>query len=78
MTFDDDFCQIHFLTGRHRNIACNNLHINWPPPEVLDYCGFQYKRIRYSEITDEQRDGMEHVARGAEYRPIEEDPRPCP
>jgi len=70
MTFDDDYLRVHFLTG-YKNIICKSLGINWPPPEILNIGGFDFKRIRYSQITDEQRDGMEHICRGAEYKPLE-------
>lgn len=67
MTFDDDFCRIWFLTGA-KNIPCKNLNINWPPPDKISIEGFEFSRTRFSNITDEQRETMDHVCRGAEYK----------
>ena len=66
MTFDDDMCQINFAGGMRR-IACKDLGVSWPPPEKLDFDGFEFERIRFSQITDEQREGMPYIFRGAEY-----------
>ncbi len=71
MTFKDDFCRIHFSSG-HKNITCDSLKIGWPPPKIIDFGGFNFKRIRYSQITDKQRNGMTHVIRGAEYQPVKQ------
>lgn len=68
MTFDDDFCQINFDGGTKR-IRCNTLGLDWPPPEILDIEGFEFTRVGMSGITDEQRQKMDHVCRGAEYSP---------
>lgn len=73
MTFDDDFVR---LCTRHGNIntPLKDLGIEWPPPEVLrlqfggEFQSIDYRRVRMSNITDEQRAEMTHVARGAEYR----------
>jgi len=68
MTFDDDFVQI----GRVRT-PLKQLGLEWPPPAFIriDNHGalpdLLVKRVRYSEITDEERSGMTHVRRGAEY-----------
>jgi hypothetical protein len=70
MTFDDDFCRIHFAAGS-RNVACIKMKMEWPPPEIIDFgWGFRFERTSYSKITDEQRKTMTHVARGAEYRSV--------
>lgn len=68
MTFQDDF--VVFLTegGRYHALLCN-LSIEWPPPSRLELLGLEFVRARMSEITDEQRQRMTHVARGAEYVP---------
>jgi len=70
MTFEDDFCQVNFDSGMKR-ITCNSLGIDWPPPEILDIQGFEFERKTVSKITDEQREGMTDVCRGAEYSPVE-------
>lgn len=68
MTFEDDMCQINFEGGMKR-ISCNDLRLTWPPPSTINIGGFKFERIRYSQITDEQREGMTNVFRGAEYSP---------
>ena len=72
MTFDDDFCQM-VLSGGTKRFTCKTLGYTWPPPEQIVWGGFHFVRIRYSEITDEQRADMEHVCRGAEYKPKMQD-----
>lgn len=69
MTFDDDFLWVELAAGRHRHIACKAAGVSWPPPERVNLYGFWYQRERYSQITDEQREKMTHVARGARYVP---------
>lgn len=66
MTFDDDFIQITTETGVKR-MYCKALGLEWPPPEVINLSGFLYERVRYSQITDEQRTGLTMLMRGAEY-----------
>lgn len=68
MTFADDFCQINFDGGTKR-IRCHDLGIDWPPPEILDFEGFEFTRVGMSRITDEQRSQLDNVCRGAEYSP---------
>jgi len=68
MTFDDDFVQLN-LDGGVKRPTCKSLGLEWPPPEEIVFASFVFERIRYSEITDEQREGMTHVCRGAEYKP---------
>lgn len=70
MTFEDDFIQVLFEGGMRR-FKCVDLGVEWPPPEEVNVMGFMFKRTRYSQITDEQREGMTFVARGAEYEPVE-------
>lgn len=67
MTFDDDFIALQTESGVRR-LLCKVNGIEWPPPEKIDFLGFVYERLRMSQITDEQRAGMTHVMRGAEYR----------
>jgi hypothetical protein len=67
MTFEDDFIRIAGM-----NVCCKKIDLEFPPPEELEWGGRTFKRIRYSQITDEQRETMTHVARGAEYEMVEE------
>jgi len=73
MTFDDDFLRLPTailaslgFAGK-QDVFCRALDIDWPPPERLNIAGVALVRISISEITDEQRAGMTHVCRGAEY-----------
>ncbi len=66
---DYDFLEFHFQGGIRRYKA-SDLKQSWPPPEFMDVQGFQFKRVSYSKITDEQIAGMDHVARGAMYVPV--------
>lgn len=69
MTFDDDFIRIGMIRP-----TLKSLGLEWPPPPFIEINNHGelpnrfFKRVRYSEITDEQRADMTHVARGAEYR----------
>jgi hypothetical protein len=75
MTFDDDFIRIPIsVLDRNINVTLKTLGLEWPPPEEFIWLGLVYKRERYSEITDEQRAGMTHVVRGAEYSYVGLDP----
>lgn len=82
MTFDDDFVRVPMMVGEV-NIACKSIKTEWPPKEHLtlgsDKGGICYRRVSFSQITDEERAGMTHVARGAQYEYIgfPED-HPCP
>jgi hypothetical protein len=73
MTFDDDFIRLPMMVG-DVNIPAVRLGVEWPPPDELIINGLIYRQIRCSEITDEQRAGMTHVARGAEYEYVGLDP----
>ncbi len=64
MTFEDDFLKLDDIGF----ILCSKLNLEWPPPETVEFAGISFERIRYSQITDEQRAEMTHVARGAEYQ----------
>ncbi len=80
MTFDDDFIRLHLDMGV-QNIPCVKIGFEFPPPERIYMSGdkgirawekgdtpmYILKRVGYSSITDEQREGMTHVVRGAEY-----------
>lgn len=66
MTFDDDF--VRLLTPFGDKLALlEQIGVSWPPPEKICLHGATFKRLRMSEITDERRAEMTHVARGAEY-----------
>lgn len=80
MTFDDDFIRLMLSIG-HRNIPLTAVGLEWPPPEriYLDRAGIREAQegddptavmvqVSMSEITDDDRAGMTHVCRGAEYR----------
>lgn len=71
MTFDDDYCKIHFAGGI-RNWRCKSIDVTWPPPGILVIEGVEYQCVRRSQITDIQRGSMTNVCRGAEYYPKEE------
>lgn len=68
MTFDDDFVQI----GGVRT-SLQSLGLEWPPPAFMrinnhgELPDLFVKRLRLSEITDEERAEMTHVCRGAQY-----------
>jgi len=70
MTFDDDFVKIGMV-----RTSLKALGLEWPPPPFMridnhgELPDLYVKRMRYSEITDEHRSKMTHVARGAEYVP---------
>lgn len=66
MTFDDDFIQIT-QEGGIKRLYCKKLGLSWPPPEMINLNGFLYERVRYSQITDEQRTELTMIMRGAEY-----------
>lgn len=68
MTFDDDMAWLMFDGGK-KIVPLKSLGLDWPPPEVIEVAGFKMKRARLSTITDEQRQAMTHVCRGAEYFP---------
>ncbi len=69
MTFDDDYLCIE-TPVRRVNVSCQSLGIEWPPPERIEFNDAPYTRVSYSAITDEQRQGMTHVCRGALYQPV--------
>ncbi len=71
MTFDDDFCQFETEFGAPMRFTCKELKVEWPPPEFIELMIFRFKRESFSQITDEQRDGMTHVCRGAVYRVLQ-------
>lgn len=75
MIFDDDFIQLELPDKKGTvRVTCKQLGIkNWPPPPLMAITGGPmsspvYKRTSYSPITDEQRQKMTRVCRGAIYR----------
>lgn len=71
MTFDDDTLILMFDGGR-KIAYVKKCGLQWPPPELIEIQGFKMRQTRRSEITDEQRAGMTHVCRCAEYYPVRE------
>lgn len=69
MTFDDDFIEIVF-DGGSRRVFCKKNGIDWPPPKELNMYGCKFYCVRMSGITDERRQKMSHVCRGAEYKQL--------
>lgn len=73
MTFDDDYVQLTLPTGPLR-VPLAKLGLDWPPPEFITVVGGPFsqptfRRVRFSAITDGQRERMTRVCRGAEYVP---------
>ncbi len=70
MTFNDDFARIHWPAPRGtKDVFLKLNHLHWPPPPRIYLESTHFKRISMSQITDEQRRTMTHVARGAVYYP---------
>lgn len=74
MTFEDDFMFFNMLNGTVKRLTLKSQNLEWPPPEHVQLYGFPFKRIRMSEIPDEERAQMTHVFRGAEYEPLNPPP----
>lgn len=68
MTFDDDFAQFEFDGGTKR-VRMKDIKVEWPGPELVEIHGFRMRRVQHSQISDEARAKMTHIARGALYRP---------
>jgi len=68
MTFDDDSLFLETRAGRIV-VPCAKLGLSWPPPEQVVVNEVPYRRVSLSAITDEQREGMTNVFRGALYEP---------
>ena len=67
MTFEDDFVRFVIIGKGSTDKTCRALGISWPPPETLECAGVTFDLYRKSEITDEQRESLTCVVRGAEY-----------
>jgi hypothetical protein len=61
--FPDDFIRIEGMTY---HAPC------WPPPETvrIPEDDRTFRRVSYSQITDEERAKMTHVCRGAQYEAV--------
>lgn len=70
MTLKDDFCQFNFM-GKPKRISCNQLNVEWPPPETLECFGVEFKRASHSQLTDEQMKDLSCIVRGAAYDMVE-------
>lgn len=70
MTFDDDYVRLLTPFG-HKTIPLLQLGLQWPPPEEISVHGASFKRLRLSQITDDQRAELTRVARGAEYQLVQ-------
>lgn len=68
MTFDNDFLQLEFDGGTKR-VTCKGAGVDWPPPERINVMGIPMRRKSFSQLTDEQRAGMDFLMRGARYVP---------
>jgi len=79
MTFDDDMMRLNLTVGV-QTVRCKALGFEWPPPMRIyldegsireavdeDNSTFVLHQVSISQITDEERAGMSHVVRGAEY-----------
>lgn len=72
--FEDDFIQVEDEKGRILGrFVCSENGLNWPPPQAVQWGKVLYKRTNFSQITDEQRQTMTHVCRGAVYVAAPED-----
>lgn len=70
MLFDDDFIRLLLEHGQIDQPAKRLGITDWPPPEELEVAGFKFRRVRYSQLTDDQRKDMSQVIRGAEYKVV--------
>lgn len=69
MLCENDIIVVHFETTTKR-ISAKSVGVkDWPPPEFLDIGGFEFKRTRYSKLSDEFARSTIYISRGAEYEP---------
>lgn len=68
MTFGDDSIRLMDPEGE-RFLCCASLDFDWPPPEKIEVTGRQYRRIRFSNITDDERAESQVLVRIAVYEP---------
>ena len=60
---------VRFVDGPiHGEFWSTRSRLGWPPPPEIEDDGERYVRESYSQITDEQMVGMNHVVRGVVYR----------
>lgn len=75
-TLKSDMIRVNLPEGRRdfwlTALQAHGVEIEWPPPEILEIFGGKYKRISMSALTDEQAGSSQHIARGAEYVPLDE------
>lgn len=80
-TYPDDHVVFETPAGLKR-YPLQDLELEWPPPPVLvDESGYYdgvlaWMKVFQSEISEEQRAHMTHVARWALYKPMEPTPDP--
>lgn len=74
MTFDDDHMLFIMLSGKPKRVTLKSQNLTWPPPYLVTFMEFPFRRISMSIITDAERQGMTHVCRGAEYHAVETQP----
>lgn len=67
MTFDDDFLLFNVPDEGITRVFVKSVGLSWPPPKYIDFNGSVYRQVSHSRITDEQRQEMTHVMRGAAY-----------
>lgn len=71
MTFDDDHMVFNMLTGSPNVVYLKAQKLSWPPPLLVTYLGFPFRRIGLSAISDEQRNVTQGLVRSAEYSGLE-------
>lgn len=75
-TLKNDMIRLNLPDGRTdlwlKAMQAVGIEIEWPPPEILEIFDGKYKRISMSALTDEQAGATQHIARGAEYVPLDE------
>lgn len=81
-TYDDDYAQFETdgpgASPTVRVVKLVDLGLHWPPPEKIFYDGDVWVRRSHSQIGDDERAGMTHVARGSAYeRQVADPDRPC-
>lgn len=65
---DADMVRLDFQDGDMLNVKLTDLFMDpvWPPPEKIQALGFYWKRVSFSQMTDEQANHP-NLARGALY-----------
>lgn len=73
-TYKDDFIRLPTAIAGDITVPLVKLGLEWPPPQEVNFHGLLYRRVRMSQLTDEQVADMTHVVRGAEYEYVGLDP----